>query len=77
MSWDEWYRKRFLPFFSSDFPARFRDIDEWVREMEAQMERMFREFEGRVPEKRRDQGDGSIRLWLFGHIWPGQKASNH
>ncbi|MEN3006086.1 MAG: archaeal heat shock protein Hsp20 [Candidatus Methanosuratincola petrocarbonis] len=51
MSWDEWYRKRFLPFFSSDFPARFRDLDEWVREMEAQMERMFREFEGRVPEK--------------------------
>lgn len=51
MSWDEWYRKRFLPFFSSDFPTRFRDLDEWIKEMEAQMERMFREFEGRVPEK--------------------------
>ncbi|MEJ5293269.1 MAG: archaeal heat shock protein Hsp20 [Candidatus Methanosuratincola sp.] len=50
MSWDEWFRKRFPPFFSSGFSG-FRDLDEWMREMEAQMERMFREFEGRVPEK--------------------------
>lgn len=50
MSWDEWYRKRFMPFFSSDFP-RFRELDEWIKEMEMQMERMFKEFEGRVPEK--------------------------
>ncbi|MDI9644194.1 MAG: Hsp20 family protein [Candidatus Verstraetearchaeota archaeon] len=50
MSWDEWYRKRFMPFFG-EFPPRFRDLEEWVREVELQMERMLKEFEGRVPEK--------------------------
>lgn len=64
MSWDEWYRKRLMPFFGSDF-MRFRDLDDWFAEMEAQMERMFKEFEGRVPEKlvreRRLPGGGVVK----------------
>jgi len=63
MSWEDFpgrfSRRRRFPFFGDSF---FEDIDAFMRDMEKEMEEMFREFSGRAPRnlvRERKLPDGS------------------